>query len=424
MPQQKKTSKTAKNLTTSVLIVGGGPAGLTLACLLGSQGIQTICLDREDPVEQLKEKFDGRTTALSSASMRVLKAAGVWPLLEKDAEPILDIRVADGASPLFLHFASEETADGPFGWIVDNKILRQALFGRLEKLKSVTHLTSCLAQDFSDTGNAAITVRTADGYTIRASLLIGADGRSSAVRNWRKIKMRSFDYGQTAIVCCAEHELDHENAAVEHFCPAGPFAVLPMRRGKGGVYRSSVVWCEAPANAKKILALDAHKFDQKLAQKFGDHLGSVRHAGARMGYPLKLMMATSYVAKRTALIGEAAHAIHPVAGQGLNLSMRDIAVLAELIENYAGLGLDIGSVSLLKAYQALRHMDNLMMAVVTDGLVRLFSNDRRILRFLRDSGLGIVQRLPPLKRFFSRQAMGLMGKTPKIVKKGVLSINR
>lgn len=420
MATRKKTQNKTGNLTTSVLIVGGGPAGLTLACLLGSQGVKTICLDREDPAIQLQEKFDGRTTALSSASMRVLKAAGVWPLLEKEASPILDIRVADGASPLFLHFSSDETGEGAFGWIVDNKVLRRALFDRLKQLKSVTHMAPCQALDFSDKDNSAVTVKTADGLTIRASLLIGADGKSSPVRNWRKIKMRSFDYGQTAIVCCAEHELDHENIAVEHFCPAGPFAVLPMTRGQNGAYRSSVVWCEAPEEAKKILALDPEKFDLKLQKKFGDHLGAVKHAGMRMGYPLKLMMATSYIAKRTALIGEAAHAIHPVAGQGLNLSMRDIALLAELIGNYESLGLDIGSAGLLDAYQAGRHMDNLMMAVVTDGLVRIFSNDRKILRFLRDSGLGVVQRLPPLKRFFSRQAMGLMGKTPKIVKKGVL----
>ena len=419
MSARTKKHGTSKNLTTSVLIVGGGPAGLTLACLLGSQGIATVCLDREDPAEQLKEKFDGRTTALSQASMRVLQAAGVWPLLEKDAEPILDIRVADGASPLFLHFASDETDEGPFGWIVDNKILRRALFTRLGQLAAVTHLAPCLAREFRDIP-AGVAVTTGDGRVIRASLLIGADGKGSAVRNWRKIKMRSFDYGQTAIVCCAEHELDHDNVAVEHFCPAGPFALLPMTRGADGSFRSSVVWCEPPAKARQILALDAAAFDRKLQEKFGDHLGWARHAGLRMGYSLKLMMATRYIAPRTALTGEAAHAIHPVAGQGLNLSMRDIAVLAELIGDYSDLGLDIGAATLLESYQAARHMDNVMMAVVTDGLVRVFSNDRRILRFLRDSGLGIVQQLPPLKRFFSRQAMGLMGKTPKIIKKGAL----
>ena len=194
MPARKKTQKKAKNLTSSVLIVGGGPAGLTLACLLGVQGVKTICLDREAPAEMLKEKFDGRTTALSSASMRVLKAAGVWKKLEKDACPILDIRVADGASPLFLHFASDATGEGPFGWIVDNKILRRALFDRLTELKAVTHLAPCAAKSFMQE-QGGICVKTADGRVLKAALLIGADGKGSAVRQWQKIKMRSFDYG-------------------------------------------------------------------------------------------------------------------------------------------------------------------------------------------------------------------------------------
>ena len=409
----------ARHIKTTVLIIGGGLSGLTLAAVLGEAGVEVTCIDRDPPLDQLAQKYDGRTTAISYASHRVLQAAGAWEKMLPDCAPILDIRVADGNSPLYLHFTSATDGNGaPFGWIIENSLMRKALFENALRLKQrVRHIAPARIKKFI--ANKSFTgVMLEDGTKITAPLMIGADGRQSATREWLGIAVKKTDCRQTAIVCNVVHEQDHENVAVEHFHAAGPFAILPMTRGKNGGYRSSVVWTEHGKNAGAMLKLSAKEFDHRLQELFGPHLGRVRHVSPPMGYPLSLMHAESYTGHRVALMAEAAHAVHPIAGQGLNLSMRDIAVLAELIVDHLKLGLDIGAAALLNHYEAWRRPDTILMAGVTDILNRLFSNNLKSVGVARDLGLGIVEKFPILKRYFAGQAMGLSGVLPRVMRTG------
>lgn len=410
----------AKDMKTDVLVVGGGLAGLTLAGVLGRAGVRTVIVDRDPPARQLQENFDLRTTAISWASHRVLQAAGVWDAVLPHASPILDIRVADGSSPLFLHFAADHDGNGePFGWIVENARLRHILYQNLSALESVTHIAPAAAAAF-DVNDYRARVTLDDGRHIDAPLLVGADGRASATRQWLGIDARRIDYGQTAVVCTVSHERDHENVAIEHFLPGGPFAALPMTDDAQGRHRSSVVWSVHGGDAGAIAGLPPAAFNAELQRLFGPHIGRVEVVGKPVTYPLALMHAQSYTGPRTALMAEAAHVIHPIAGQGLNLSMRDIAVLAELVVDRLRLGLDIGGGEMLAQYEFLRKMDTRVMAGFTDVLNRLFSNDLASLTALRDLGLGIIEKIDPLKRFFARQAMGLGGASGRILRDGRL----
>ena len=413
-----------KSIHTTVLIIGGGLSGLTLAATLGEAGIDVVCIDRNPPANQLKQKYDGRTTAISYFSHKVMQMAGAWEKMLPDCEPILDIRVADGDSPFYLHFSSEKDgnpcADAheynsgretpPFGWIIENRLMREVLFKNVQRLKKhVRHIAPAEIKKFIR-DKASVGVVLKDGTQVTAPLMIGADGRGSATREWLGIGINKSDYRQSAIVCNVAHERDHENVAVEHFHPAGPFAVLPMTVSPKGEYRSSIVWTEHCGDAGKILKLSPADFDRRLQKLFGPHLGTVKHVSSPMAYPLGLMHAEKYHGERVALMAEAAHVIHPIAGQGLNLSMRDVAVLTELIVEHLKLGLDIGGAALLKKYEAARRSDTLLMAGVTDILNRLFSNNLQTIRLTRDLGLGMVEKFPILKRYFARQAMGLSGR--------------
>lgn len=407
-------SRPAGDSRVEILVVGGGLSGLIMgvACAVG--GLDVAVVDREAPATTLTMPFDGRTTALAFGSQQVLAGIGVWPLVAPDAEAILDIRIADGAAPVFLHYDHRAVGTDPFGWIVENRALRRVLLERVAGLPNLRHIAPCAVDRVEhDAGGAVATL--SDGSLIRAPLVVAADGRGSPMREAAGIRTRTWRYGQTAIVCTVRHQEPHRGVAVEHFYPAGPFAILPLPGN-----RSSIVWSERDELVPGLLALDEGPFMVELGRRFGDWLGPLALEGGRWSYPLSLMLAERYTAPRLALISEAAHAVHPIAGQGLNLGIRDIAALAELIVDQRRLGLDLGDPLLLERYQRWRRFDTQLMAGVTDGLTRLFSNALPPVALTRDAGLTIVNHLPPVKRLLMRHAMGLVGDLPRLMRGQVI----
>ncbi|MBK3736285.1 FAD-binding protein [Azospirillum brasilense] len=404
----------AQEITTDVVVLGGGLAGLSMAAALATAGVPVVCIDRDSPDRQAGDDFDIRTTAVAYASMKVLEGAGVWKHMEPDAGPILDIRVADQFSPLFVHYDHTElTWDGknqPFGWILDNKDMRRALFARAKELPGLHHLAPAQAVSI-ERSRAGATVTLADGRVVKARLVVGADGRRSLARESAGIKLRAWAYDQTAIICTIRHSEPHNGVAVEHFLPNGPFAVLPMTEN-----RSSIVWSEKRSLVDMYLKLPEDQFIDELTRRSGGYLGDIELVTRRDAWPLSVLLAERFIAERVALIGEAAHAIHPIAGQGLNLGLRDVAALAEVIVDAHRLGLDVGSPEVLARFQRWRRFDTVLLAVVCDGLVHLFSNNIPPVKLARDVGMAVVNRLPPLKRFFMRHAMGVVGELPRMIK--------
>jgi 2-octaprenyl-6-methoxyphenol hydroxylase len=397
---REKPSKTGK---FDAIIAGGGLAGLSMAACLGQSGLRALVIERESREKLSARAFDGRTTALAYGSRRILESCGVWQRLAKDAGPIDDIRVKDQHSPRILDFLSRDAGNNPFGYVVDNTLFRLALFERVQEFPSIQLATECAISAISQQ-NGCADVTTQDGAVYEAPLLIAADGRHSFCRKQAGIKTRNWSYNETALVVTLKHEKPHHNLAIENFYPGGPFAILPMTDN-----RSGVVWTEKPALAETLLALDEESFVALLAERGGAHLGKIRLASPRMLYPLRFMMADDLWKDRTVLVGEAAHGMHPIAGQGFNLSLRDAAALGELMEAAHAAGTDIGSPTLLQSYEGKRHMDHLTFMTTTDALVKLFSNNVPPIRWARQFGLGLVQHLPPAKKFFSRMAMGLLG---------------
>jgi 2-octaprenyl-6-methoxyphenol hydroxylase len=396
-------------------IVGGGMVGASLAAALGSAGLSTVLIDRADPVSMANAAHDSRTTAIAHGSKMALDAIGAWADMAAGAAPILDIRISDGAAPLYLHFDHAVVGDAPMGYIAENHVIRQALYDRLQALDAVA-LRAPAAVQGVETDDAGVTVRLDTGDTIMASLLVGADGAASPLRERAGIRCTRWQYNQTAIVCNMRHERPHRGIAHERFLPAGPFAVLPLTDGADGHHRSSIVWTEKAEAAPGFMALDDDAFSAELGRRFGPHYGAVAVDGDRAAYPLRLQHAERYIGPRLALVGDAAHVIHPIAGQGWNLGLRDIAALAEVVVDARRLGLDVGAASVLARYQRWRRFDNVLLAGMTDGLNRLFSNDIPPVRTLRDLGLGAVNNIRPLKRFFIRHAMGTVGQLPRLVK--------
>jgi len=410
-------------LDADVVIAGGGLVGLTAALALASGAagapFKVIVVDALDPAQVAGAAYDGRNSSIAYASWRMFEALGIADRLEGREQPINDILVTDGkvragASPMFLHFAAaeiaDETGDAPLGHFVENRHLRDALQGAVEACDSI-ELIAPMAVSKVDyaTGHAAVTL--ADGRILKASLCVAADGRGSPVREGAGIKTIGWSYDQMGIVTTMVHDKPHEGVAQEYFLPGGPFAVLPMTGN-----RSSLVWTEKTAVAKDIMALDDAGFAAEAQDRFGTYLGQCRPDGPRWSYPLSLQLSREYVQPRLALVGDAAHAIHPLAGQGYNLGMRDVAALADVLMDARKVGLDIGALTVLDRYQRWRRFDSTALAVMTDGLNRLFSNDIGPLRLARDLGLGLVNRFGPARRLFMRQAAGAVGELPLLMR--------
>jgi 2-octaprenyl-6-methoxyphenol hydroxylase len=405
-----------ETISADVCVVGSGPVGGTLACRLASAGVVSVVIDRAALAPMAHPAFDGRAYAIAAGSRALLKEAGLWDRLPDPPNPILDIRVTDGrvgrpASRLHLHFDHREAGPepGPFGWMVEARGLRRALNAHVRKLEHLRVFAPAEAE--VDRSGAGAVVRISGGPSISCRLVIAAEGRDSPLRDAAGIPVTRFDYNQTGIVCAISHELPHNNLALEHFLPSGPFAVLPMAPSPdaedgGAPNVSAVVWTERTRIAETMLRLGDVRFAREIRRRLGDYLGSVHTVGRRWHYPLSAMLAHRYVDTRLALAGDAAHGIHPIAGQGLNLGFRDAITLAGLVIEAKQTGQDVGSAALLTRYQRARRPDNVAMLAMTDGLDRLFSTNNPVVQLARDLGITAVDRTGPLKRIFMRTAMG------------------
>ena len=396
-----------------VLVAGGGFAGLTLAIAL-RQGLgPSFSVSVADPTLGISRGEDERASAIVAAARRLFETIGVWQAVAADAQPILDMvvtdsRLGDAVRPTFLTFAGEVEPGEPFAHMIENRLLIDALSAKAQEV-GVSLQPSAVATFVR--GGGRVTAALADGSETDARLLVAADGARSSIRGATGIATHGWNYGQSAIVINVAHERDHEGRAEEHFLPAGPFAILPLK-GR----RSSIVWTEATPEAARIVALPDDAFHAELEQRFKLHLGDLKVIGARRVHPLGFFVARAFIADRIALVGDAAHVIHPIAGQGLNMGLKDVAALAEVIVDAAQLGLDPGAADVLERYERWRRFDTIAMGLATDGLNRLFSNRSDALRLARDVGLGLVDRLPGLKRLFIREAAGLVGEVPKFLR--------
>jgi 2-octaprenyl-6-methoxyphenol hydroxylase len=396
-----------------VVIGGAGFAGLALAIAL-RQGLgDSFSVTVADPALAHEKSKGPRATAIAAAARRLFEALDVWQAVEDGAQPILDMVVTDSklddaVRPTFLTFGGEVEEGEAFAHMIENRHLVDALVAKAKDLGIDLRATSVAG--FENSGKR-IDVELTDGAALSARLLVGADGARSLIREHAGIATHGWNYNQSAIVTTVAHERPHNGRAEEHFLPSGPFAILPLTGN-----RSSIVWTETTREAGRMVALPDDEFLDELEKRFGLHLGDLQIAGPRRAFPLGLFTARSFIGERLALIGDAAHIIHPIAGQGLNMGLRDVAALAEAVADAARLGIDIGAAQVLERYQRWRRFDTMTMGVATDGLNRLFSNHSDVLRLARDVGLGVVERLPALKRMFIREAAGFTGDVPKLLK--------
>jgi 2-octaprenyl-6-methoxyphenol hydroxylase len=436
---------TRENATTDILIAGGAFAGLTLAIALRQALGPSFKVVVADPTLGNNRDDDERASAIVAAARRLIETIGAWQNIADKAQPILDMvvtdsRLDDAVRPTFLTFAGDVAPGEPFAHMVENRDLLAALEAKAREVGVVLHASAVAAfrpppergrvgvRRFADDTNPSpdrltrsalplsgeggkIDVELADGSVIAAKLLVAADGARSSIREMAGIQTHGWSYGQSAIVTNVTHERPHNGRAEEHFLPSGPFAILPLTGN-----RSSIVWTERTAEAERIMALPDEAFRAELERRFKLHLGEITSVSARGVHPLGFFVARSFTAERIALVGDAAHLIHPIAGQGLNMGLRDVAALAEVIVDAVRLGLDPGTADVLERYQRWRRFDTMSMGLATDGLNRLFSNSSGVLRVARDIGLGLVDRVPDLKRLFIREAAGLVGEVPKLLR--------
>ena len=399
---------------SDIVIIGGGLNGPALALALAQTGRTVTIVDALPRATRSGSGFDGRGYALAPTSQRLLDALGVWQPISGHAQPMLEINVTDGhaghgTAPFFLHFDHAEIEEGPMGYMVEDRHLRRALLDAMAASPNITQIDGNRVEA-QQTSDAAAKVILEDGQEIQARLLVGADGRSSGTAKRAGIKRTGWDYGQTALVCAISHELPHNGAAHQFFMPPGPLAILPLTGN-----RSSIVWTETTDRAHEINGRGDADYLAVLRPRFGDFLGDISLEGERFTYPLNLTVANSFIGQRMALVGDAAHGMHPIAGQGLNAGLRDVAALAETVILAARRGEDFGSEPVLKRYQQWRRFDTAALAMATDVFNKLFSNDNPLLRLGRDLGMGLVNSTPALRRGFIREAAGLTGDLPKLM---------
>ena len=399
---------------TDILIAGGGLNGPALALVLAQAGLTVTVVDAAPAQNRADDAFDGRAYALALGSQKMLAAIGLWPALADQAQPINDVKAFDGrpgegVAPFFLHFDSRELDQKPVGYMLEDRFLYRALLAAMQANPRITLVsqTAVVAQEVLPGG---IRATLSDGRSLTAKLLVGADGRRSGVAERAGIGREGWGYGQTALVAAIAHEKPHEGIAHQLFLTNGPLAILPLPGN-----RSSIVWSETDANAAAISKLDDDDFMALVRPRFGDFLGEIRLAGPRFSYPLNLTLAKAYAAPRVALVGDAAHGVHPIAGQGLNLGLRDVAALAEVVIEAMRRGEDFGALDVLERYQGWRRFDSVSLALGMDAVNKLFSNDNPLLRAGRDLGMGVVQAIGPLRRGFMRQAAGLSGPLPRLM---------
>jgi 2-octaprenyl-6-methoxyphenol hydroxylase len=394
-----------------LLVAGGGLNGLLLGVAVAEAGLKVAVVDRQDPATMLGEAFDGRASTIAFGSKLVLDGVGLWPDIAPQAQPIFEIRVADDNSPLFLHYDHRDLeGNTPLGYVVENRVLRRALIERTRALPSLTLLAPQLVEIVTRDDSGAVATL-GDGTRLAARLVAAADGKDSPLRRAAGIRTVEWSYQQMGIVTAVEHEKPHGGIAIELFLATRPFAILPLTGN-----RSSIVWTEAAGLTPRLMRLPDAEFAIELRARFGDFLGQIQPVGPRWSYPLSLMQAERYIARRLALVGEAAHVIHPIAGQGLNVGIRDVAALAEAIVDARRLGLDIGDDDVLERYQRWRRFDALLLAGITDGLNRLFAQTFPPVKLARDLGLAAANRMPTLKRYLMLHAMGMLGDRPRLAR--------
>ncbi|GBF27103.1 2-octaprenyl-6-methoxyphenol hydroxylase [bacterium MnTg02] len=401
-----------------LIIAGGGFVGLTLARAMSfaAKGRMRICvIDRVPLSTMVKAEPNGRAFAISASSRRMLEVLDVWRHVGDAAQPVTAFDITDSPlhsplRPVLLQIDSEVAPGEPSAHIVENHDLLRALAATVHGDKAISVLAPDKVLGFIR-NDYSISVQRANGSSVGASLLVAADGRKSSLRDFAQIKTVKWAYPQVGIVTTVGHEKPHHGRAVQHFLPAGPFAILPL---KGN--RSSLVWTETSETGRTIMESDDDAFLDALRERFGSRLGSLSIAGPRFAYPLDFHLARQFTADRFALVGDAAHGVHPIAGLGFNIGLRDVAALTEVVIDASRLGLDIGSETILKRYQRWRRFDSAFSALVMDGLNRLFSSDNAPIRTVRDLGIGLVDRAPLLKRFFVQEAAGFSGDVPRLLK--------
>lgn len=405
MPQKTKPTQ-----SFDAIISGGGMIGLTLAISLSRCGLKVAVIDAAKPETQLAKTFDGRASAIAYASYLMLEAIGHWQFASRYAEPINEIHVSDAGTFVFVHFEARENDENPMGYMLENRHMRVSLEDCLKECSGITRFAPNKIRTHENR-KSGVSVTLEGGEKLVAPLLIAAEGRASHLRKAAGIGVASWSYKQSGIVATIEHEHPHLGIAHELFFGDGPFAILPLQGN-----RSSLVWALKDDYAKLVKDFSDAAFEREIIDKVGGFLGKVKVTGPRWVFPLSLQMPDSVIGERLVLTGDAAHGIHPISGQGMNLGFRDVAALVEVLNAAKSNGEDLGSAQVLERYERWRRTDNLALGAITDSLTRLFSNDVKVIKAVRNFGLGVVQKTPKAKKFFVEHAKGSFGKLPVLLK--------